>query len=63
MNWDPDLNRGQLLAFWRGGYVLVLVNTGTDPVPLPEGEIMVASEALPGGELPGEAAVWLHREP
>ena len=63
VNWDPDLNQGPLLAFWRGGYVLVLVNTGSDPVPLPEGEVMVASAPLPGDELPGEAAVWLHRDP
>ncbi|WP_017577953.1 glycoside hydrolase family 13 protein [Nocardiopsis kunsanensis] len=63
VKWDPDLNRGPLLAFWRGGYVLVLINTGSVPVPLPEGEIMVSSAPLTGDELPGEAAVWLHREP
>lgn len=63
VRWDPELNRGPVLAFWRGGYVLVLVNTGTESVPLPEGEVLVASAPLPGAELPGEAAVWLHREP
>ena len=63
VRWDPRLDQGPVLAFWRGGYVLVMVNTGEDPVPLPEEEVMVASVPLEGRSLPGNAAVWLHREP
>ncbi|MEV2276693.1 alpha-amylase family glycosyl hydrolase [Nocardiopsis sp. NPDC049922] len=58
--WDPDLDRGAVLAFWRGPEVLVVVNTGPDPVDLPPGEVMVASADL-GGTLPGDGAVWLRR--
>ena len=63
VRWDHRLDQGPVLAFWRGGYVLVMVNTGEVPVPLPEGEVMVASVPLEGRTLPGDSAVWLHREP
>ncbi len=38
----------------------VVTNFGTDPVALPTGEILLASEPVEG-ELPGEATVWLKR--
>lgn len=63
VRWDPHLDQGPVLAFWRGGYVLVMVNTGEEPVPLPDAEVMVASTTLEDHVLPGNAAVWLHREP
>ncbi|MFJ9556738.1 glycoside hydrolase family 13 protein [Nocardiopsis sp. NPDC101807] len=58
--WDDTLNLGPVLAFWRGPEVLVLVNTGREPVELPPGEVLVASAEL-DGRLPGDAAVWLRR--
>jgi alpha-glucosidase len=58
--WDDTLNQGPVLAFWRGPGVLVLVNTGREPVELPPGEVLVASTEL-DGRLPGDAAVWLRR--
>ncbi|MGW8530313.1 MULTISPECIES: glycoside hydrolase family 13 protein [Nocardiopsidaceae] len=58
--WDDTLNLGPVLAFWRGPGVLVLVNTGREPVELPPGEVLVASTEL-DGRLPGDAAVWLRR--
>lgn len=61
LTWDDGLNRGPLLAFWRGTDVLVLVNTGDQTVDLPAGEVLVASAELDGG-LPGNTAVWLRRE-
>ena len=42
------------------GEVRVLVNVAGAPVPLPEGEVLLASTEL-SGELPTDAAVWLHR--
>ncbi|MBB4932694.1 alpha-glucosidase [Lipingzhangella halophila] len=59
--WDPDLDKGDVLAFRRGADWLVLVNTGPAPVPLPEGEVVLASAALEGRTLPGDTAVWLRR--
>ncbi len=61
LTWDDTLNRGPLLAFWRGSDVLVLVNLGEEAVELPPGEVLVASAELDEG-LPGNTAVWLRRE-
>ncbi|NKY98161.1 glycoside hydrolase family 13 protein [Nocardiopsis alborubida] len=61
LTWDDTLNRGPVLAYWRGEDVLVLVNTGEEAVELPQGRVLVASTEL-DGRLPGNAAVWLHRE-
>ncbi|GAA3721664.1 alpha-glucosidase [Spinactinospora alkalitolerans] len=60
--WDDDLNQGDVLAFWRGEHWLVLVNTGSTPVTLPEGDVVVSSVALGGDRtLPANAAAWLRR--
>ena len=48
-----------VLAFRRGDLTVVL-NCGTRAVPLPDGEVVVASGPLDGG-LPGDTAVWLRR--
>ena len=42
------------------GEVRVLVNVAGAPVPLPDGEVLLASTEL-SGELPTDAAVWLRR--
>lgn len=34
---------------------------GADPVPLPDGEVLVASGPLADGALPGETTAWLRR--
>jgi len=39
----------------------VVMNFGTAPVDLPDGEVLVASGPLDEGRLPGETAVWLRR--
>ncbi|GAA4861310.1 glycoside hydrolase family 13 protein [Saccharopolyspora rosea] len=56
--WDERHDRGDVLAFRRARDVLVLVNTGPQPVALPDGEVLVSSVPLDGA-LPGDAAVWL----
>jgi alpha-glucosidase len=39
----------------------VVMNFGTAPVDLPDGEVLVASGPLDEGRLPGETAVWLRQ--
>jgi len=45
------------LAFAREGMVSA-VNVGGDPLPLPEGEVVIASEPL-AGSIPAGAAAWI----
>jgi alpha-glucosidase len=47
-----------VLAFERGP-LRVLVNCGKKPVPLPRGEVVIASGPVPEGMLPPDTAVWL----
>jgi alpha-glucosidase len=47
------------LVFRRGGDLIVAVNAGGTPVPLPDGEVLLASGDLNGTELPPNTAVWL----
>jgi alpha-glucosidase len=43
----------------RNGGVTVVANTGSASVPLPAGEVIVASGPLEVGLLPGDTTVWL----
>jgi alpha-glucosidase len=63
----PDLHQAALawldgpqdcLGFRRGA-VTVWLNASDSAVPLPAGEVLVASGPLDGGELPPDTAVWL----
>jgi alpha-glucosidase len=48
------------LAFRRGNGFVFVLNTGDSPVPLPTGEVALASGPLADdGQLPGNTAVWL----
>jgi alpha-glucosidase len=47
------------LAFERGTGFTVLLNAGDEPVPLPAGEVILASAPVADGVLPGNSAVWL----
>lgn len=46
-----------MLAFRRGPVTAVL-NCGTTPVPLPDGDVLMSSAPV-AGELPPDTAVWL----
>jgi alpha-glucosidase len=48
------------LAFRRPGGLVCLVNVSGAPVPVPEGEVLLASADVSAGALPDDAAVWLH---
>jgi alpha-glucosidase len=43
----------------RNGAVTVIANTGTKPIELPEGRLVLASGALDGTSLPVDTTVWL----
>ena len=47
------------LAFRRPGGLVCLVNLSPAAVPLPEGQVLLASADVSGGEVPVDAAVWL----
>ncbi len=48
----------ECLAFRRNG-VGVVVNLGAEPVPIPDGEILLSSADVAGGALPPDTAVWV----
>ncbi len=52
---------GEALAFRRGSGVVCVVNFGDDPVPLPPGDVLLASADIAAGLLPGSAAAWVTR--
>jgi alpha-glucosidase len=66
---NPDLGDGSLqwqpsstdvLAFIRGERLMCVVNFGADPVALPsDAELLLASTALEGGQLPRDATAWV----
>ena len=43
----------------RTGDVTVIANIGTEPVALPAGTLLVASDTFEGGELPADTTVWI----
>jgi alpha-glucosidase len=49
----------ELLVFSRPGGLICAVNTGTAPVALPGGELLLASGPLIDGKLPPDTGVWL----
>jgi alpha-glucosidase len=64
---DEDLHwvetdRDDVLAFRRSNGWLSITNFGTQPVPLPAGEVLLASVPLTG-DLPGAATAWLRLAP
>ena len=57
MQW-VDLGVG-IVAFRRGSGVMCVVNMGSEPILLPEGEVLLSSEEVTGDSLGPDAAVWL----
>lgn len=56
IEWLPS--EGEVLALRNSG-VTVVANTGTTSVPLPAGEVILASGPVDGGILPGDTTAWL----
>ena len=53
-----EVGRPDVLRFRRPGGWQVVSNFGTEPFPLPAGDVLLASGPLPGN-LPGETTIWL----
>ncbi|MBM7503300.1 alpha-amylase family glycosyl hydrolase [Agromyces aurantiacus] len=58
VEWVEPSGADGVLAF-RNGDVLVVANTGSSDVPLPEGEVLLASAELADGVLPADTTAWL----
>ncbi len=56
MEWVED--EPEVLRFRRGA-VEIIANLGPTPVPVPQGEVLVASAELVDGAVPTDAAVWV----
>ncbi|WP_284532237.1 glycoside hydrolase family 13 protein [Nocardioides sp. T2.26MG-1] len=52
------VDAGEQVLSFRRGPVTVLVNCGTEPVPLPDGDVLMASGPVEGA-LPPDTAVWI----
>jgi len=50
---------GDDVVAFRNGAVTVIANTGSAPVRLPAGEVVLASTELVDGALGSDATVWL----
>ena len=58
LEWGPD--RGADVIAFTNGEVTVVTNMGAEPVPLPAGEVLMASGELTGdGQLPADVTAWL----
>ncbi|GGI44750.1 alpha-glucosidase [Agromyces flavus] len=58
VDWVEPSGADGVLAF-RNGDVLVVANTGSADVPLPAGEVLLASAEVADGVLPADTTVWL----
>ncbi len=57
VNWITGL--GDDVVAFRNGPISVIANTGTTTVELPAGEVLLASQAVTGSQLPADTTVWL----
>ena len=48
-----------VLAFRRGDYLIVVVNVGDGPIPVPDGEVLLVSDDLVDGMMPAGTAAWI----
>jgi alpha-glucosidase len=63
---EPDfemIDHGPGVLAFRRGRLSCVANMSVAPVPLPAGEVVLASGDLAGRELPSDTAVWLTTEP
>ena len=58
VEWVEPSGSDGVLAF-RNGDVLVVANTGSSDVPLPPGEVLLASADVADGVLPADTTAWL----
>ncbi|WGW11306.1 alpha-amylase family glycosyl hydrolase [Saxibacter everestensis] len=62
LTWSGDAGSAQsVLHFRRSTGWESVTNFSSGPVPLPEGKVLLSSQPLSDGQLPGETTVWLER--
>ena len=66
LSWNEGLSSGDVLTFERPGGWLNVTNFGQEAVPLPSGEVLLASSQLETGAdgeqlLPGATTAWIRR--
>lgn len=54
-----ETGRDDVVHFRRPNGWEVVTNFGVAPYPLPAGEVLLATESIDGGAVPGESTVWL----
>jgi alpha-glucosidase len=59
LTWIPSDDR--VIAFARDAGFVCVVNFGPEPVPLPPGDVLIASGELEGGAVPEDTTVWLRQ--
>ncbi|WP_242090158.1 glycoside hydrolase family 13 protein [Curtobacterium sp. DN_7.5] len=59
LTWVAEPASPEVVAFDRHDGWRSMTNFGTEPVPLPEGAVVLASGPLGDAELPGETTVWI----
>lgn len=58
LEWLPAPGR-DALAFRRPGGWIAVTNFGDEPVPVPEGEVLLCTAAMVDTQLPGAATAWI----
>jgi alpha-glucosidase len=59
LGWLPSA--GNVIAFARGDSFACVVNFGPAPVPLPPGDVLIASSDVEGGAVPQDTTVWIRQ--
>ncbi len=64
LEWDDAEGGAEqgVLHFERSGGWHVVTNLSAGPRPLPDGEVLLSSSPVTGGELPVDTTVWLRRD-
>lgn len=58
LEWEESESQ-DVLQFVRPNGWRVIMNFGTDPVDVPEGDFLISSRPVVDGKLPGESTAWL----
>jgi alpha-glucosidase len=59
LGWLPSAEN--VIAFTRGDSFACVVNFGSAPVPLPPGDVLIASGDVEGGAVPQDTTVWIRQ--
>ncbi|MEP6481867.1 MAG: alpha-amylase, partial [Rhodoglobus sp.] len=60
--WLKEYGKSKDVVAFTNGDVTVICNTGTIAVELPVGQILLSSEEIIAGALPGDTTVWMRTQ-